>query len=102
MARINVGPNHTIAGIIHTQIERDDTQSDPEKAFFAAVHAPGVSFDLPLRRYGKKPAEGRVDDSKMKSQFNEYYQAQVDQAYRTLGTIGEDAARQLRSVLMNR
>jgi hypothetical protein len=42
MALIQVGPDHAIAGVIHTQIMRDDTQTDPQHAFSANINAPGV------------------------------------------------------------
>ena len=40
--------DHTIANVIHVQILRDDAQSDPTKAFSAAINAPGISQTLPL------------------------------------------------------
>ena len=44
-----VGPPHAIAGIIHAQILRDETQSDPQQAFSAQINAPGVPQQtLPL------------------------------------------------------
>jgi hypothetical protein len=44
-----VGPPHAIAGIIHAQILRDDTQTDPQQAFSAQINAPGVPQQtLPL------------------------------------------------------
>jgi hypothetical protein len=42
VALVQVGPDHAIAGIIHTQIMRDDTQTDPQSAFSANINAPGV------------------------------------------------------------
>jgi|SRR5947209_12297439 len=49
MARTNVGPDHVVAGIIHTQIQREAAEPDQGKAFFALINAPGTSFDLPLQ-----------------------------------------------------
>jgi hypothetical protein len=40
--------DHTIAGIIHVQVVRDPTQSDPQTAFSAVVNAPGITKTLPL------------------------------------------------------
>jgi hypothetical protein len=38
-----VGPDHVIGGVIHVQIFRDPTISDPQKAFSAQINAPGFS-----------------------------------------------------------
>jgi hypothetical protein len=44
-----VGPPHAIAGIIHAQIFRDETQTDPQQAFSVQINAPGVPQQtLPL------------------------------------------------------
>jgi hypothetical protein len=43
-----IGSPHSIAGIIHTQVLRDTTVSDPQSAFFAQIDAPGFSDVLPL------------------------------------------------------
>jgi hypothetical protein len=48
VAKIQVGPDHVIGGVIHVQVIRDTAQSDPQKMFTATVHAPGMSKDLPL------------------------------------------------------
>ncbi|HEV3086896.1 MAG TPA: hypothetical protein VGX96_06685 [Candidatus Elarobacter sp.] len=42
MALVPVGTDHSVAGIIHVQILRDDTQTDPQQAFSAQIDAPGV------------------------------------------------------------
>jgi hypothetical protein len=49
MALVPVGSDHSVAGIIHAQILRDDAQTDPQQAFFAQLNAPGVPQQtLPL------------------------------------------------------
>jgi hypothetical protein len=49
MAQVPVGSDHSIAGIIHVQILRDDTQTDPQQAFSAQINAPAVPQQtLPL------------------------------------------------------
>jgi hypothetical protein len=49
MAQVPVGSDHSIAGIIHVQILRDDTQADPQQAFTAQINAPAVPQQtLPL------------------------------------------------------
>jgi hypothetical protein len=49
MALVPVGSAHAVAGIIHVQILRDDTISDPQKAFSAQIDAPEVPQQtLPL------------------------------------------------------
>jgi len=49
MAQNPVGSDHSIAGIIHVQIFRDDTQTDPQQAFSAQINAPQVPQQtLPL------------------------------------------------------
>jgi hypothetical protein len=40
--------DHAIAGVIHTQIQRDDAANGPQEAFFAQINAPGFSKSLPL------------------------------------------------------
>ena len=47
MALIPVS-DHAIAGVIHVQVLRDDTATDPQSAFSATINAPGVSQSLPL------------------------------------------------------
>jgi hypothetical protein len=42
MALVLVGGDHSIAGVIHVQILRDSTQTDPQKAFSAQINAPEV------------------------------------------------------------
>jgi hypothetical protein len=46
MALVPVGSDHSVAGIIHVQIQRDDTSTDPQSAFFAQINAPGVPPQL--------------------------------------------------------
>ena len=49
MAQVQVGPDHAVAGIIHVQILRDDTSTDPQTAFSAQINAPGPQqLTLPL------------------------------------------------------
>jgi hypothetical protein len=47
MAQVPVS-DHTIGGIIHVQVLRDTTITDPQGAFSAAINAPGISKSLPL------------------------------------------------------
>jgi hypothetical protein len=42
MALVPVGSDHSVAGIIHVQILRDGSSSDPQSAFTARINAPGV------------------------------------------------------------
>jgi hypothetical protein len=43
-----IGSPHSVAGIIHTQVLRDDAVTDPQQAFFVQVDAPGFSDTIPL------------------------------------------------------
>jgi hypothetical protein len=47
MAQVPVS-DHTIGGIIHVQVLRDTSATDPQAAFSAAINAPGLSKSLPL------------------------------------------------------
>jgi hypothetical protein len=68
MAQVPIGSPHAVAGIIHTQVFRDDTIADLQKAFFAKVDAPGFSDVIPLNNNESKewtlpvgvPAVGNV------------------------------------------
>ena len=49
MALVNDGPAHTVAGVIHVQIVRDDAQTDAQQAFSAQIDIPSVPQQtLPL------------------------------------------------------
>jgi hypothetical protein len=49
MALVPVGADHSVAGIIHVQILRDNATGDPQAAFFAQINAPNVGQQtLPL------------------------------------------------------
>jgi hypothetical protein len=49
MALVPVGSDHSIAGIIHVQIVRDDAALDPQTAFTAQINAPNLGIQtLPL------------------------------------------------------
>ena len=49
MALVPDGPQHTVAGVITVQVMRDDTQTDPQKAFSAQIDVPSVPQQtLPL------------------------------------------------------
>ena len=43
MAKIPFGPPHSVAGIIHTQVLREETATDLQSAFFVQIDAPGLS-----------------------------------------------------------
>ena len=60
MALVPVGTDHSIAGVIHVQVLRDSTQTDPQQAFSAQINAPevpqqtlqlgnGQSLEFPVR-----------------------------------------------------
>ena len=42
MALVPVGPDRSVAGVIHVQILRDSTQTDPQQAFSAQINVPDV------------------------------------------------------------
>jgi hypothetical protein len=48
MAKVQVGPDHVIGGVLHVQVFRDTAQADPQRMFSATVHAPGMSRDFAL------------------------------------------------------
>jgi hypothetical protein len=49
MALVPVGSDHSVAGIIHVQILRDDAATNPQSAFTAQINAPGLGVQtLPL------------------------------------------------------
>jgi hypothetical protein len=43
-----VGSDHVIGGVLHVQIQRDSTQTDPEKAFSAVINGPGFSHTFQI------------------------------------------------------
>jgi len=43
-----VGSDHVIGGVLHVQIQRDSTQTDPQKAFTAQINGPGFSHTFQI------------------------------------------------------
>lgn len=72
MAWQQIGPDHNIGGVIHTQIFRDDQATDPAKAFKAKINGPnfsedfaianGASVDYPLPVAGGHSVHVEVDN----------------------------------------
>jgi len=86
MSATFVGPDHSIAGILHVQILRDDASTDPQSAFSAQINAPGFSKVLPI-------TNGSHLSFPVKSgAFNATVQAEVDDfRFLPAGATGQDA-----------
>jgi hypothetical protein len=74
VAKTNVGSPHSVAGIIHVQVVRETTATNPQEAFFAQVDAPGLSDLIPLNNnevkewtlpVGNVTARAEVDDFRL-------------------------------------
>ena len=49
-----IGPDHVIGGVIHVQILRDPSKTDPQQAFSAQINAPGFSQTLQVSNGASK------------------------------------------------
>jgi len=54
VAKIQVGPDHVVADVIHVQILRDTSHANPQQAFSAKINAPGFSQELQIENGASK------------------------------------------------